>query len=140
MKYFIALLILITSISPALAGSQSNKPRIDGEGKLLETYSPFTFSNNTRLYWLLHVYNTDNDDLIDNYLKATECDLFTRFFLNEFEWRKVRQATRTYLDKYKHTFPRRFEYIQPLSLDRYNFDLKGFPLSEVIGILSIDTP
>ena len=132
MKFIFSIFILLFALtSPVFAQSiKPDKPKLNEQGELMETYSPFTFSNNARLYWLLHVYSVDNDDMIDNYLKATECDLYSRFFLNEFEWRKVREATRTYLDKFKHTFPRRFEYIQPLSLDRYNFDLKGFPLEE----------
>lgn len=126
---FIALLLVSTaSYAQTASPPPSVQQQTNEKGELMETYAPPTFSNISRLFWALNVYSTDNDQLIDDFLKITECDLFTRFYTNEFEWRKIRQATRAYLSKYKSNFPRKFEYIQPIYLDRYNFDLKGFPL------------
>lgn len=94
----------------------------------LRTYVQPSYTNMAKSLWALNVPSLDDDRAIDNFLKITECGLYSRFFTNEFEWKKIRDATRDYLKKYKNTFPRRYEYVQPLLLDRYDFALKGFRL------------
>lgn len=109
-------------------------PEFGGAAKdsteILQPYVPPTYDSLARAFWSLNVYSTDEEPMIDNFLMITECDLYRKFYTNEFEWKKIREATRIYLDKYKSSFTRRFEYTQPIFLDRYDFKLKGFSLME----------
>ena len=83
-----------------------------------------------RSYWLLNNLDTKNDQLIDQYLMITECPIYQKYFNNDFEWNKIRNATRNYIDTYKSRFPTRFEFMQPVYLDRYDFENRSFPIME----------
>ena len=96
--------------------------------KLIQNYTSVSYDNLARTLWAMNVHALDDDFMVDNFLRITECNLYNKFFMNEFEWEKIRDATRKYLMKYKEDFPRRYEYVQPLFLDRYDFALKGFSL------------
>ena len=96
--------------------------------ELIQNYVSITYDNLARTLWAMNVHALDDDLMVDNFLRITECNLYNKFYMNEFEWDKIRDATRKYLMKYKEDFPRRYEYIQPLYLDRYDFALKGFSL------------
>lgn len=110
----------------AFAGSSDS---VGGEYSLFTAeYVPPTFDNIARVLWALDVKDLYDDKAVDGYLQVAECNLFQKFYSNEFRWKKIREGTRDYLEKYKNKFPRRFEYVQPLFLDRYDFALKGFPI------------
>jgi hypothetical protein len=91
-------------------------------------YVPPTYDNIARVLWALDMKDLFDDKAVDGYLQIAECDLFQKFYSNEFRWKKIREGTRDYLEKYKSKFSRRFEYVQPIFLDRYDFALKGFPV------------
>lgn len=102
-------------------------PLID-KTNLVQTYFEVNYDNLVRTLWAMNAHALDDDLMIDNYLKVTECNLYRKFYMSEFEWQKIRGATRKYLMKYKDTFPKRYEYVQPIFLDRYDFSLRGFSL------------
>ena len=124
----LAIVVSLLSISSAFAGSPAleTSPAKEKSTNVIDSYVPPSFANIARSYWAMNVYNIEDDVMVDNFLKITECDLYRQFYGNEFEWKKIRDSTRAYLQKYKNSFPRRFEYVQPLYLDRYDFNLKGF--------------
>lgn len=95
-----------------------------------QPYMHLAYKNIARSIWALNGYALTDDIMIDSFVKVTECNLFKRFYEDEFEWRKIREATRAYLSKYKVSFPVRYEYVQPIFFDRYDFSLKGFALTD----------
>lgn len=136
-KTFLIALFLLTSCSftvqaapaptpaPAVAPPQEQEYK---KSEAIQAYVQPSYANLARTLWALNVHSTDNDVAIDDFLMISECGLYSRFYKNEFEWKKIREATRDYLSKHKSSFPRRYEYVQPLMLDRYDFSLKGFGL------------
>ncbi|HNQ91786.1 MAG TPA: DUF4852 domain-containing protein [Alphaproteobacteria bacterium] len=91
-------------------------------------YVETSYSNINKLLWLLGVYKTDNKEDVESYIKISECNLYLKYYRDDFEWRKVLLASQSYLEKYSPGFSNYFEIVQPLRIDRYDFDLKGFML------------
>ncbi len=117
----------ITDAEPVPPPTLGERPAAE-KTELIQNYVSITYDNLARTLWAMNVHALDDDLMVDNFLRITECNLYNKFFMNEFEWEKIRDATRKYLMKFKEDFPRRYEYIQPLYLDRYDFALKGFEL------------
>lgn len=92
------------------------------------TYTQITYDNLYRLAWSYGAYGPDDIDALNIYLMVTECNLYKKFFANEFEWEKIRIATRDYLKNNKTKVPRYYEYVQPIFLGRYDYSLQGFPI------------
>ncbi len=103
------------------------------------SYTSMTYANLFRLAWALGGYDNADKDALDNYLKVTECNLYQKYYNNEFEWEKIRQAAKDYLDKHGQKKEPYFEYIQPLLLGRYDNALEGFPLQSAADYLSLKT-
>ncbi len=100
-------------------------------------YVPTKLSDLAKGYWAFGKLDTKNDALIDQYLMITECSLYAQFYKDDFEWSKIREATRKYVEDNKANFPRRFEFVQPIALDRYDFNLGGFALLKQYQIVGL---
>lgn len=94
------------------------------------TYAPTSFENNTKLAWALGAYKPSDVVAVNRFLQITECNLYKKFFQNEFEWAKILKNTQSYLSNYGSSVPRFYQFVQPISLKRYDFKLKGFPLED----------
>lgn len=92
----------------------------------------------TKLAWALNAYDPADMDAVDRYLKINECHLYHKFFFNDFEWNKVRNATSAYLKEYRQNVPRFYEFVQPVKLQRYDFKLQGFVLEDVNNYISLN--
>lgn len=100
----------------------------------VQEYASTKLPELARSYWRLNNLDTKNNQLIDQYLMITECVIYQKYFSNDFEWNKIRVATKDYIDTYRNRFPTRFEFTQPIYLDRYDFEKNGFPLKEASKI------
>lgn len=90
-------------------------------------YLPPTMQNLSKLYWALGLFNVENDNVaIDNYIMINECQIYRDYFIDDFEWKNVREVTRDHLRKKASSFPRRFEFIQPIELGRYTEETQTF--------------
>ncbi len=74
----------------------------------------------------MNTYNWDDPAVIDSYLRVVECPLFKDFAKDEFEWQKVRVATKQHLLQNKSSFSNHFEFVRSLHLEAYDFNLGGF--------------
>lgn len=120
---------IVISFVPFQARSQSANSQL--------LYSPTTADYLVKAYWALGKLDLAKDSNIDQYLMVTECDLFNQYFKNDIEWTKIRNATRGYIEANKKSFPTRFEFIQPIDLNRYDPASGEFslaPKSQFIGI------
>ena len=102
-----------------------------------ESYVTMTYPNLFRLAWAFDVYKSDDNAALDTYLKISECNLYKKYYKNEFEWEKIRLATKAYLDKYGKKRDIYFEYVQPLELGRYDEEIQGFPLEKAPDYISL---
>ncbi len=102
-----------------------------------QTYVPGTLQNFSLLYWAMGRLDLASNDHIDNYLLINECDIYKDYVYNEFEWLKIREFAKKQLTEKKANkeLPTRFEFVQELQLNKYNFEKQGF---EVTPNFSID--
>lgn len=98
------------------------------EDDVVLRYVPSSHENILRLIWLLKGFQFDDIDAITAYIKVSECSLYLKYFNDDFEWRKIQKATLDYLTKYSKSFSNYLEITQPIFVDRYDFDLRGFTL------------
>ncbi len=94
------------------------------------TYSQITYESLFKLAWSFDAYSVSDDDALNAYLVVTECNLYNKFFQNEFEWEKIKIATRKFILENKDKAPRYYEYVQPIFMGRYDYSLQGFPIVE----------
>ncbi len=133
-----------TLIQKEQTPSRSLQPDMPVAGALTEEdieaqplYAQTTLDNLVKSYFLLTDLDINDNNIIDQYMMVTECELFKQFYTNDFEWNKVRGATRDFIKLNKAHFPKRFEFIQPLYLDRYDFKVGGFFLMPQSKLLSV---
>ncbi len=84
--------------------------------------------NLSKLYWKKNTLDINNDTAIDNFLKINECKLYTDYYNDDFEWKRIRSAARGMLETNKDSFSDRFKFLLPVELGRYDSEKKGFPL------------
>lgn len=89
-----------------------------------------TYKNYAKTYWRLKKFNIENDADVDNFMLITECDLFKEFAHNEFEWRGIRKASKKFIESNKKDFPIHYRFVQPISIDEYDFERKGFHIAK----------
>ncbi|MDD3370950.1 MAG: DUF4852 domain-containing protein [Alphaproteobacteria bacterium] len=70
-----------------------------------------------------------DENLLDDYARITECDIYSQFYSNDFKWNEVRQAIRKSVQLNVATFPVTFYYDIKLPLGRYDFNAKMFRFS-----------
>lgn len=91
----------------------------------------------SQLYWAIGALNLENNTDIDNFIKINQCDLYKKFFINEFEWNSIRQSTKEFIKTSASTFPTRFQILQPMKLGEYNFEKKAFEVAEEFKIKGV---
>lgn len=98
------------------------------EDKYAGQYIEPTVQNISKLLWKNNVLNISNDTTIDNFLLINECDIYKKFYTDDFEWMRIREAGRDMLKEKKDSFSNKFKMIIPIDLGRYDTKRKGFPL------------
>ncbi len=81
-----------------------------------------TLKTLSQLYWALHKLEANNDEHVDNFLMINECDLYSDYAQNEFEWNGIRESARTFLLENRKEFPTHFELLQPLRMAEYEIE------------------
>lgn len=91
-------------------------------------YVDATLENISKLYWKKNILKEENDTAIDNFLRINECEMYERYYTDDFEWMRIRDAARDMLKETKDNFPYKFKVVLPIDLGRYDMMRKGFPL------------
>lgn len=87
-----------------------------------------TVQNISKLYWKKDALSLSDNTAVDNFLLINECEIYERFYSDDFEWERIRKAARGMLKQNKENFPHEFKIIIPIDLGRYDLERKGFPL------------
>lgn len=143
---FSCLIFFLLMMLPGTANSQNNSQnnfltdthQIDIQGdptdkerkkKSPEDYIYLDMENLIHIYWALGKLSVHNSRTIDEYLQLTECDIFRRFFNNDIEWYKIREAAKGKLSKIQKDFPKGVRFVVPIRVGRYNLDKEHFQIS-----------
>lgn len=117
-----AIPVDIGALGPAVVPAVPNKKVIEA------TYTQMTYDNLYKLAWSYDAFSPSNEEALNTYLIITECNLYNKFFQNEFEWEKIKTATKQYIEANKTKVARYYEYVQPIFMGRYDYSLQGFPI------------
>lgn len=112
----------VGALGPTATSNFSNAKVIEA------TYTQMTYETLYKLAWAYDAFSASNEAALNTYLIITECNLYNKFFQNEFEWEKIKIATRQYIKANKTKVPHYYEYVQPISMGRYDYSLQGFPI------------
>lgn len=140
------LLLVIISVHAAQAqNSDYESEEIQESSPVIspinDEYIPITLESLSKLYWVIGKLDLTDDEAIDNYMIINECELYTQFYHDDIEWKKLHDATREYISQNMSTFHTRFELLVPIALDRYNVEEKKFflmPDSQIINTRRLD--
>ena len=99
-------------------------------------YRKASLENLSKMYWRLGAFDMQDDEAISNYVKITDCKIYTNFVNDDMEWSKISNAVRTNLEKAKDTFPLNYQFLIEMNLGRYDPDRGGFPLINKTGFMA----
>lgn len=100
-------------------------------------YETATVRALSHLFWAVSLYDFKDDFAIDEFMRINECSIYKNFRPDELEWRKIRNATRSFLKNNNADFPTRFEFIIPLKLGDYDETNQSFLLQDDYKIHSL---
>lgn len=89
-----------------------------------------TMKNISKMYWRLNKFAPDDPGAVDRFMQINECEIFTNYIHDEFEWREIRDVARQTIEKGIGKYPLRFEFVQPFVLGEYDFEREGFHVAE----------
>jgi hypothetical protein len=90
-------------------------------------YAEPNYQNISKLYWAFGLFDAKRDhQAVNKYLMINECEIYSEYFNNDFEWKKIHSATSDFLEKNRKNFPRRFEFSREINLGRYDFEKEAF--------------
>lgn len=96
-------------------------------------YNTAKLENLSKMYWRLGAFDLQDDLAIGNYIKITDCKIYTNFVNDDMEWSRIVNTVRTQLEQARPTFPLNFQFLIELHLGRYDPELGGFPLIDKTG-------
>lgn len=98
------------------------------EDKYKDDYVLPTLENISRLYWKKNALDINDNESIDNFLLINECPIYERFYEDDFEWLRVREAAKNLIIEEREKFSHKFKIVVPVDLGRYDSIRQGFPL------------
>lgn len=99
-------------------------------------YEEPTIGTLSHLYWALGMMDYENDEHLDYFLRINECDIQQNYGGNEYEWKRIRNATRDFIKRNVKDFPTRFELALPVRLEEYDMKRKAFRIKEEDQIMA----
>jgi hypothetical protein len=85
-----------------------------------------TYLNLLRAMIRFKGFDINNDNLLDAYTLIEGCDLYTKFYKDDFAWKQIRTLYRKSLAQKMELLPEYFSFATPLVLDRYDFEVGIF--------------
>lgn len=80
-----------------------------------------------------------DQNLLDEYVIISECDLYKSFYSDDFKWNKVRVALSADAEQNVSKFPVSYRFDTKLQLDRYDFQDKIYRFSPKATLNDINT-
>ncbi len=95
-----------------------------------------SYENLARLYWNLGILDINDNDLIDNYLAITDCEIYQTYKTNDLEWREIRDLARASIRRNYKSWPTSFRVIIPLYLRDYHEDEEYFDVDTKLSVVN----
>ena len=110
------LLVLALSLSPSCVRA--------------ETYAAPTLLNLIHTLVRFGAVGLDDLDVIDEYAKIAECDLYEEYYRDDFKWHEIQRLLRQKLLDGVPTYPISYYLDMTVRLDRYDFAEKTYLFTE----------
>lgn len=94
-----------------------------------DQYVEPNIQNLSKLYWAMAVYDYQDDEAIENFLRINECDLYKKYYNDDFALRDLRDVMRESIKQRLSTFPLKMEIMLKIGLDRYDMGSERFKVS-----------
>ncbi len=95
-----------------------------------------SYENLARLYWNLGVLDINDNQMIDNFLAITDCELFMNYQNKDLEWRDIRELARASIRKNYKSWPTSFKVMIPLYLRDYHADKEYFDVDMKLSVVN----
>jgi hypothetical protein len=125
----LSISFLIFILVPKLSYAQDDTLLSD-ISPVSDKYQPIIHANLARMYWLIGRHDVMDTQLVDDFLRITECELYSQFIHDDLEWKKVRESTIDFLQENMNTFSPYFEFMIPITLGEYDIDSEAFAVEE----------
>jgi len=107
----------------------------------IDRYVVPNIQNLSRTYWATGMFDMNDDEAIDWFLRINDCDLYRRYRHNDFEWMTIREATKQHIQQNMSKFPTHFEIMSEITLGDYDVEEEMFdimPDSKLQGLRKIE--
>lgn len=116
MRFLFAFFLLFSA--PAMAKSY------------VDDYSPTTFENFSNLMWKYDVHENASDDVFNSYFQLTNCDLFKKYYEDDFRWQTIVESFKRDIGYFSKDFPNKFYINASIPIDRYDFGKSAFIIED----------
>ena len=103
---------------------------IAGSGNMASKFVFANLYNMSRAYIKLTGVDLADDKLIDDFAIINNCDMYLKFYKDEFNWRQAREAFRKVIQRDLEGYPEHIYLLGNSRLGRYDFDRKAFIFDE----------
>ncbi len=127
---FVAMVFafLLMSSNVFAQDAEEKTPAAEKE-KIVEAYAAPDYRELIQSMVVLGGYDINDTRVADAYGELLYCDLYTKYFSNDFEWNNVRRNIVNRVLQKKEMYRVQYEYQGLVKLDRYSFEKQVFPLS-----------
>lgn len=94
----------------------------------MDPYLNPSIENLAKLYWAIGTFDLNDYEKTTTFLRFFECHIFGKYRDNEFEWNRIVEMTRKYLNRNRNKFSTRFEFIVQLTLGKYDEETREFAI------------
>ncbi|MAS86869.1 MAG: hypothetical protein CMH30_02660 [Micavibrio sp.] len=120
MKYVFIIVVFLMSFSV----QAQEKPEIRDD------YIKVSFKDLSKTYWWLSLHDISEQKAVDEFARIHDCDVYRRYYRNDFQWERIRQGIAEELKRNRASFPNRYYVVIPLFLNRYDFESQAFEFKD----------
>lgn len=99
-------------------------------GSISAVYKRASLQNLSQSFIKLTGVDLNDDRLIDDFAIINHCDIYRKYYGDEFSWRQAREAFRRVIQRELESYPENVYLLGSLTLGRYDFDRKAFMLED----------
>ncbi|MFA4995088.1 MAG: DUF4852 domain-containing protein [Bdellovibrionales bacterium] len=104
-----------------------------------QEYSQISWINLIHTLVRFNALNLLDQNLLDEYAIISECDLYKKYYQNDFKWNQVRQAIRESVSMNVATYPTNYQHDLTMRLGRFDFEGKIFRFDEKSSLHGVNT-